>query len=154
MTADPASPQRRRRAGRDLMIRLSAFFACGQVMNYIIILFGAATLVAGIIIVINPEPIFGLLRRKSESLGMHMLAVVMRIIIGAALILYAAESRYPTAILILGWVSVGAAFALGIMGRRNFTRLMAWALGLVPTLGRIAGVIAILFGGFLIHAVI
>ena len=123
-------------------------------MNYIILLFGAATLVAGIIIVISPEPIFGLLRRKSDSLGMHMLAVVMRIFIGAALILYAAESRYPTVILILGWVSVAAAIVLGAIGRMNFKRLMSRALGLVPTFGRIAGLIAMLFGGFLIHAVI
>ena len=123
-------------------------------MNYIIILFGAATLVAGIIIVINPESIFGLLRRKSDSLGMQILAVVMRIIIGAALILYAAESRYPTAILILGWVSIAAAVVLGAIGRTNFKRLMSWALGLVPTFGRTAGLIAVLFGAFLIYAVV
>jgi hypothetical protein len=122
-------------------------------MNYIIMLFGAATLVAGIIIVINPESIFGLLRRKFESLGMHILAVVIRIIIGTALILHAAQSRYPTAILILGWISLGAAVFLGIMGRTNFKRLMSWALGLAPSFGRIGGLIAILFGAFLIHAV-
>jgi len=69
-------------------------------MNYIVILFGAATLVAGIIILINPETVFGLLRRKSESLGMHILAVFVRIILGVALILCAAASKYPTTILI------------------------------------------------------
>ena len=55
-------------------------------MNYIILLFGTATIVAGIIIVINPETVFGLIRRKSESLGLHILAVVVRIILGVALI--------------------------------------------------------------------
>ena len=123
-------------------------------MIYIIILFGAATLAAGIIIVINPETVFGLLRRNSDSFGMHILAVVVRIIIGVALILYASESKYPTAILILGWISLGAAFVFGIMGRSNFRRLMSWALGLAPSFGRIGGFIAILFGGFLIHAVV
>lgn len=123
-------------------------------MEYVILLFGAATFAAGIIIAIKPELIFGLLRRKSDSLGMHIIAVVMRIIIGTALVLYAAESRYPTAILILGWVSLGAALALWIMGRRNFKRLMSWALGLVPIFGRIAGMIACLFGAFLIYAVV
>jgi hypothetical protein len=66
----------------------------------------------------------------------------------------AAASRYPTAILILGWVSIAAATVLGVMGRPNFRRLMAWALGLAPSFGRIGGLAAILFGGFLIHAVI
>ena len=123
-------------------------------MNYIVILFGAATLVAGIIILINPETVFGLLHRKSDSLGMHILAVVVRIILGIALILCAAGSKYPPAILILGWISVVAAAVLGVMGRTNFKRLMSWALGLAPSFGRIGGLLAILFGGFLVHAVI
>jgi hypothetical protein len=64
------------------------------------------------------------------------------------------ESKYPTAILILGWISIIAASVLGIMGRTKFKRLMSWALSLIPSFGRIGGFIAILFGGFLIHAVI
>jgi len=123
-------------------------------VNYIILLFGAATLIAGIIIVTNPETVFGPIRRNSESLSLHILAVVVRVIIGAALIIYAPESKYPTAIFILGWVSIIAATVLGIMGRTNFKRLMSWALGLTDSLGRIAGFFAILFGGFLIYAVI
>ncbi len=123
-------------------------------MNYIIILFATATIVAGIIIVINPETIFGLLRRKLESLGLHILAVVVRIILGVALMMYATESRYPTAISILGWISIVAASVLGIMGRTNFKRLMSWALSLAPSFGRIGGLLAILFGGFLIYAVV
>jgi hypothetical protein len=123
-------------------------------MNYIISLFGAATIVAGIIILINPDSIFGLLRRNLESLSLHILAVVVRIIIGIALIKYAAESKYPAAIQILGWMSITAAFIIGIMGRQNFKKLMSWALNLKPSMGRIGGIIAILFGGFLLHAVI
>lgn len=123
-------------------------------MNYIIMLFGTATIVTGIIIVINPESVFGLMRRKLGSLGLHILAVVVRIIIGVALIMCAAESKYPTAILILGWISIVAASVLGIMGRSNFRRLMSWALSLKPSLGRIGGFIAILLGSFLIHAVV
>ena len=103
---------------------------------------------------INPETVFGLLHRNADSLGLHILAVVVRLIIGAALVLYAAESRYPAAILILGWISIAAASVFGIMGRTKFTGLMSWALGLAPSFGRIGGLLAIIFGGFLIHAVV
>ncbi len=123
-------------------------------MNYIIIIFATATIVAGIIIVINPETIFGLLHRKLDSLSLHILAVAVRVILGVALIMYATESRYPTAILILGWISIVAASVLGIMGRTYFKRLMSWALSVAPSFGRIGGSLAILFGGFLIHAVV
>ena len=123
-------------------------------MNYIIILFATATIFTGIIIVTNPETIFGLLRKKLESLSLHILAVFVRVILGVALIMYATESRYPTAILIIGWISIVAASVLGIIGRTNFKRLMSWALSVAPSFGRIGGLLAILFGGFLIHAVV
>ena len=123
-------------------------------MNYLIILFSAATILAGIIIVINPESIFGMMRRKLESIGLHVLAVIIRIVIGVALIICASESRYPTAILTLGWISIVAATVLGIMGRTNFKRVMSWALSLKPVFGRFGGFIAILFGCFLIYAVV
>ena len=123
-------------------------------MNYVIIIFAAATIIAGIIIVINPETIFGLLRRKLDAIGLHIIAVFMRVILGIALIVYAIKSRYPTAILIIGCISIVAASVLGIMGRTNFKRLMSWALGVAPIFGRIGGLLAILFGGFLIHAVV
>jgi hypothetical protein len=123
-------------------------------MNYIIVLFGTAIIVAGVIIVINPETVFGLIRRKSESLSLQILAVVMRIIIGVALIMWATESKYPTTILIIGWISIVAASVLGIMGRTNFRRLMSWTLSFSSSFGRIGGFLAILFGGFLIHAVV
>ena len=122
-------------------------------MNYLIILFSTATIVAGIIIVINPETVFGMLRRRLESLGLHILAVVVRIILGVALIMCATESKYPTTILTIGWVSIVAASVLGIMGRTNFMRLISWALSFSHSFGRIGGFLAILFGGFLIHAV-
>ena len=122
-------------------------------MNYIILLFGAAMIVAGISIVINPETVFGMMRNNMESFGLHVLAVVVRIILGTALIICAAASRFPTAILILGWISIAAATVLGVMGRPNFRRLMHWALNLAPSFGRIGGLAAILLGGFLIHAV-
>ena len=123
-------------------------------MNYIILLSGAAILVSGIIITINPEPIFGLMRRKSDALSFHILAVVVRIILGVLLIYYAPETKYPTVILILGWLSIAAAIALSVIGRTNFIRLISWALGFSNPFGRIGGLFAILFGGFLIHAVV
>ena len=45
-------------------------------MNYIIIIFATATVITGIVIVINPETVFDLLRRKMDSLGLQIHAVV------------------------------------------------------------------------------
>jgi hypothetical protein len=122
-------------------------------MSYLVMLFGAATLAAGVVMVISPETIFNLIQKHSRSLGMHVLAVVVRLILGAALILCAADSKYPTVILILGWITVAAAIVMGIMGRRHFIRLIAWALGIPSVFRRFGGLLAVFFGCFLVYAV-
>ena len=123
-------------------------------MYYIIILFGMATIFAGVIILINPDTVFGLLRKKSDALGLHITAVVVRFILGAALIWCATASKYPTAILIIGWITIVAAVVLGIMGRANFIRLMSWALGVSSVFARMGGILAVFFGAFLVYAIV
>jgi len=120
-------------------------------MTLLIILFGALTLHAGIVIVINPEVIFGYLRTNLDKLSLHILAVVIRLVIGALLISQSNVAKFPFVIEILGWLSIAAALILGIMGRRNFNRLMYWALSLSKPLGRASGVFAAGFGAFLIY---
>ena len=123
-------------------------------MNVLVMVFGAATMIAGVVIAINPETVFGLIRKYYASLGMHVLAVVVRIILGAALILCADGSKYPTVIEIIGWITLIAALVMGIMGRASFKALIAWALGIPPFFRRIGGLLAIFFGGFLLYAVV
>ena len=122
-------------------------------MNYLIILFSAATMVAGVVIAISPETIFSPIRRHYESFGMHLLAVVLRIVLGIALVMCASSSKYPVAIEFIGWITLLAALVLGIMGRTQFKRLIAWALGIPNGFRRMGGLLAAFFGAFLIHAV-
>jgi len=121
-------------------------------MTMLIILFAALTLVTGIFIIINPEIIFGALRDNLEKLSLHVMAVVVRLIIGVLLIDQSSVSRYPLAIEIIGWLSILAAMTFAVIGRRNFKRLMSWALSLSQPVGRFGGVIAAAFGAFLIYA--
>jgi len=121
-------------------------------MILLIIMFGALTLLAGIVIVINPEVIFGFLRNNLDKLVLHILAVVIRLVLGALLIYQSNISKFPFVIEVVGWLSIVAAISLVIMGRRNFNRLMSWALSLSRSIGRVGGIIAVAFGAFLIYA--
>ncbi len=121
-------------------------------MTVLIIIFGALTLLAGIVIVINPEVIFGFLRNNLGKLVLHILAVVVRLVIGALLIYQSSVSKFPFVIEIIGWLSIVAAIIMAVMGRRNFNRLMSWALSLSKPYGRVGGILAVAFGGFLIYA--
>ena len=121
-------------------------------MTVLIIIFGALTLLAGIVIVINPEVIFGFLRNNLEKLAVHILAVVVRLVIGALLIYQSGISKFPFVIEVIGWLSIVAAIIIAVMGRHNFNRLMSWALSLSKPLGHVGGVLAVAFGAFLIYA--
>ena len=100
-------------------------------MSYIILLFGILILLLGVVILVKPDSILGLIRSHSESLRLHVLAVVVRLALGVALITYSAESHYPVALQVLGWLTVTVAIILAIVGRARFKRLMTWALSWV-----------------------
>ena len=121
-------------------------------MTVLIIIFGALTLLAGIVIVINPENIFGLLRKNIEKLELQILAVVVRLILGALLIYQSGASKFPLVIEIVGWLSIVAAIFFAVIGRNNFIRIISWALSLAKPFGRVGGVLAVCFGAFLIYA--
>ncbi|MES9993659.1 MAG: hypothetical protein ABW098_17050 [Candidatus Thiodiazotropha sp.] len=123
-------------------------------MTYIIILFGLLILLTGVIILITPEVIIRPLRDYSDKLSLHIVAVAARLILGVLLVSESEASRYPILIEILGWLSIIAAVVLALIGRTNFKRLMTWALSLVDTYGRAGGVLASLFGVFIVYAFI
>jgi len=118
----------------------------------LIIIFGVLTLLAGIVIVISPEVIFGFLRNNLDKLVLHILAVVVRLFLGVLLICQSNISEFPFVIEVIGWLSIVAAIFLAVMGRRNFNRLISWALSLSKPFGSVGGVLAVAFGAFLIYA--
>ena len=121
-------------------------------MTVFIIIFGTLTCLAGIVIFVNPEIVFGFLRKHSAKIELQILAIAIRLILGTFLIYQSGASKYPFVIEIIVWLSIVAAVFFAVIGRNNFSRLMAWALSLVKTLGRVGGVFASAFGAFLIHA--
>ena len=123
-------------------------------MVVFITLFGALTLLAGIIITINPENIFGLFKKHIENIELHILAVVIRLVLGGLLVYYSAVSKFPLIIEVIGWISIVAAIFFALIGHNNFKRLMSWALSQIKPFGRFGGFLAICFGAFLVYAFI
>jgi hypothetical protein len=121
-------------------------------MTILIIAFGALMAIAGIVIMIRPGAIVGLLAKYSAELSLHVLAVLVRLVLGVLLVYLAGQSKYPTVIAVIGWLSIIAAVVFALMGRNNFKRLMAWALIVARSMARLAGILAVCFGTFLAYA--
>ena len=121
-------------------------------MTILIILFGTLTFLAGIVILMNPDLIFGFLQRQVGKVQLHVLNVVVRIIFGVLLISQSSISKFSFVIEAIGWFCIAIAVILTLMGREHFNRLISWALSLVETYNRVGGVLIMTFGAFLIYA--
>ncbi len=121
-------------------------------MTILIILFGTLTFLAGIVILMNPDLVFGFLQRQVGKVELHVLNVVVRIFFGVLLISQSSISKFPFVIETIGWFCISIAVILTLLGREKFNRLISWAFALVETYNRVAGVLIMIFGAFLIYA--
>ncbi len=121
-------------------------------MTVLIIIFGTLTFLAGIVILMNPDLIFGFLLRQLGKVELHVLNVVVRVFLGVLLISQSSISKFSFVIETIGWFCIAIAVILTLLGREHFNRLISWALSLVETYNRVGGVLIITFGVFLVFA--
>lgn len=121
-------------------------------MKAIIIILGSLTLWAGFEVLLRPGRICGYLKENSAQPIVHILNVVVRIVFGISLLSLSGGSNFPLLTDIIGWFCLGIAVFLTLMGRERFKRAISWAITLVETNSRIAGMLILAFGVFLILA--
>ncbi len=92
-------------------------------------------------------------RTMNESYGMY-LAVIVRLILGASLIVVAPVSRFPIVFEVLGWIAIVAAIGLVFIGRDNVRRILAWFGRFSNSMIRLWLVFGMAFAGFLIYGVL
>lgn len=85
--------------------------------------------------------------------GIHF-AVIVRLLLGAALIIAASGSRFPQLFEILGWIAVVAAVAIVFMGRKRLRKFVGWFDRLSPAMIRTWLLFGIAFGAFLVYGVL
>lgn len=123
-------------------------------MNYVILLFAILMLVTGIVVLVSPKIIHGFIDTQSQSVKLHIFAVLIRLFLGAALIISAKNSAFPMAFEVIGWLIVLAGIVLAVMGRNRFKELVKWAVNLLSQHNRVIGIFSILIGGFLSYSVL
>ena len=108
----------------------------------------------GAVLIIRPEFIFSMLTKYGDSLSLQIFAVIVRILFGVALVIGASESKYPIVLQIFGWLLISVALVIGGIGRERFKKVVKWSVKLPTLIYRLASVLSILFGCFLIYAVV
>jgi len=85
--------------------------------------------------------------------GIYM-AVVARLLLGAALIVIAPDSRFSLAFEILGWLAIVAAVIILFAGRDRLRRFVAWFGQSSQAMIRVWLLFGTAFGAFLIYGVV
>jgi hypothetical protein len=88
-----------------------------------------------------------------EDWGIHV-AVVVRLVFGAALVIAAPGSRFPLIFEVLGWLAIVAAVVIVLVGRERLRRFVALFKGMSPLLIRIWLLFGAAFGAFLVYGVL
>ena len=123
-------------------------------MKILLLLLSLLIFFLGLALVIRPRDSAQLLIDQADNRLMQVLAVGVRLVLGGALILHAAESRFPHILEILGWIALLAGVVLAFVPPSRFARLIRWAFDLLGDYMRLAGLAALAFAAFLIYAVI
>lgn len=115
-------------------------------------IFGILLILVGILLLFTPEIIFGFLESNKGTFWVYWLAIVVRLVLGAILILSAKESKHPLAVKIIGGMFVLAALIFLFMGQQNFQEFIATVLAVFNPYIPLVGMVSIAFGSFFIYA--
>ena len=101
--------------------------------------------------IVNPGNLMKLVSSVlDKKWGIHF-GIIFRLVLGAALIIAAPSSMFPAFFQALGWITVFAALALAIMGRKRIRRIIAWFNQLSTPVVRLWLLFGVAFGGLLVY---
>ncbi len=125
-----------------------------QISQAVVLAFGGLICILALWGIVVPSRMMQFIQGVADKdWGIH-LAVVIRIVLGAALILVAADSRFPLVFEVLGWIAIAAAVMLLFMGRGRLRKIVAWFVGMPQAMIRVWLLFAVAFGALLIYGVV
>ncbi len=103
---------------------------------------------------VAPDKLWKLVNGAMEKNWGIYVAVVARLLLGAALIFVAPESRFPLVFEILGWFAIVAAVIMLFAGRVRLRRFVAWFEQSSQAMIRVWLLFGFAFGAFLVYGVV
>lgn len=102
---------------------------------------------------ISPDKFWKMINGVIEKDWVIPVAVIMRLLLGVALIIAAPQSRFPEVMEVLGWIAIIAAVAILFMGRNRLIKFIAWFQRMTDAMVRVWLLFGFAFGAFLVYAV-
>ena len=100
-----------------------------------------------------PDRLWKLVNGAMEKDWGIQVAVIARLLLGAALIVSAPDSLFPLTFEILGWFAIAAAVIILLLGRERLRNFISWFEHFSHAAIRLWLLFGIAFGAFLIYAI-
>lgn len=121
--------------------------------QYVVLLFGVVLVALSVWGLVVPARVLSMVEGVMGRPRGMWIAVGARVVLGAALIIAAPRSMFPTTFLVLGWVALIAAVVLPLVGRARIHGLVTWLERMPPPLVRVWLVLGMAFGAVLVYGV-
>jgi hypothetical protein len=122
-------------------------------MRLVVAMFGMLIASFGAFGLIRPADFVGLARNFwATPKGVHY-AAALRLALGIALLLAAADSAYPRTLTALGYLSLAGAAIVAFLGHVRLAKIIEWWAQQPEAVVRLWGLITLAFGIFLVSAI-
>ena len=122
-------------------------------MTLVVAAFGALFVVIGLVGLVQPDRFRSLFAGMDSQLR-FILAIAIRVVMGALLWWLADDLRHPQVMRIIAAIAIFAAVGILIMGRGRLDKLVEWWLSLSDGLLRLSALFAGAFGAYLVYVAV
>jgi len=122
-------------------------------MTLLVAAFGAPIFLLGIVGLLQPDRFRSYLGGMDSQLR-FVLAIAIRVFMGALLWWLAEDLRHTPVMRVLAAIAIFAAVGILIMGRERLDKLVNWWLSLSDGLLRVSALFAALFGAYLVYVAV
>ena len=122
-------------------------------MTLLVAAFGALFVVIGLVGLAQPDRFRSLFAGMDSQLR-FILAIAIRVVMGALLWWLADDLRHPQVMRIIAAIAIFAAVGILIMGRGRLDKLVVWWLSRSDGLLRLSALFAGAFGAYLVYVAV
>ncbi|MDX1403487.1 MAG: hypothetical protein R3192_03065 [Woeseiaceae bacterium] len=125
-----------------------------EISQLTVIVFGIAVFAGAVLGLVLPAKLMHIVyTTATRSWGIY-LAVVLRLLLGAALIVASPASRFSLFFETLGWIAIIAAIGIMLMGRARMRQFVLWFKDMRPAWIRALLIFGIALGALLVYGAI
>ncbi len=121
---------------------------------YVVAIFGILMMLLSVVMIIAPKYFANGIVKFSEKKWFHPFEIISRFVFGLGFVLFAAQTRYPTLMSVIGCVLIAVSLGLLFTRSSKHKEYAVWSAEKFKNYFRWFGFVSLAFGAFLIYTTV